>query len=74
MEASPQGEYVRLEEKLDAIYRSVEQTRKYFLYTLIVSAVMVVLPVVGLLFAIPAFLDTLGSAQDLSILEDLGGL
>jgi hypothetical protein len=74
MEASPQEEYVRLEEKLDAIYRSVEQTRKYFLYTLIVSVVMVVLPIVGLLFAIPAFLDTLGSAQDLSILEDLGGL
>ena len=45
------------EKMLDKIYRSAEKTRKYFLYALIVTAVMVVLPLVGLLFAIPKFLD-----------------
>lgn len=48
-----------LDKKLDAIYKSVEKTRKYFLFTLIVSVVFVVLPLVGLIFVIPMFLRTL---------------
>lgn len=44
-------------EKLDKIYASVEKTRKYFLWVLIVSLVMVVLPAIGLIFAIPQFLS-----------------
>ncbi len=47
-----------MEQKLAAIYVSVEKTRKYFLVTLIVTGVAFVLPLVGLLFAIPAFLST----------------
>ena len=47
------------DKKLDAIYKSVEKTRKYFLFTLIVSVVFVVLPLVGLIFVIPMFLRTL---------------
>jgi len=35
------------------IYSSVEKTRKYFMWTLIISIVTVVLPVIGLLFAVP---------------------
>ena len=45
-----------LEAKLDAIYASVEKTRKYFQWTLIVTVVLFVLPLVGLVFAIPSFL------------------
>lgn len=55
----------RLEEQdilLERIYASVEKTRKYFLWTLIVSIVMFVLPLVGILAAIPWLLSTLGSA------------
>ncbi len=48
-------------EKLDAVYRSVEKTRKYFLWTLIITTVMFVLPLIGLAFVIPYFLRTLGS-------------
>ncbi len=47
------------DQKLEAIYRSVEKTRKYFLWTLIITIVTLVLPLVGLVFAIPLFLETL---------------
>lgn len=44
-------------EKLDAIYKSVEKTRRYFFWTLVISLSFVVLPAIGLLFAIPRFLS-----------------
>ena len=44
--------------KLDAIFESVEKTRKYFLVVMWVTIALVVLPAIGLLFAIPAFLNT----------------
>lgn len=47
-----------LEAKIDAIYVSVEKTRKYFLFVMWASIIMVVLPVIGLLFAIPQFINT----------------
>lgn len=56
-----------LEQKLDAIYISVEKTRKYFQWTLIISIVLFILPIIGLLFAIPAFLTNyVGTIQNLS--------
>ncbi|MDB5265460.1 MAG: hypothetical protein JWM39_173 [Parcubacteria group bacterium] len=48
--------FAALEQKIDKIYISVEKTRKYFLWTLITSAVLFVLPVIGLAFAIPTFM------------------
>lgn len=45
--------------KLEAIYHSVEKTRKYFMWTLIISVAMIVLPLIGLAFVIPVFLKTL---------------
>jgi hypothetical protein len=47
------------EAKVDAIWRSVEKTRKYFKWTLIVTLVTIVLPLIGLIFVIPVFLKTL---------------
>lgn len=47
-----------LEKKLDATYVSAEKTRKYFQIIVIVSVVAFVLPLVGLVFAIPSFLST----------------
>lgn len=49
-------------ERLDKIYVSVEKTRKYFLWTLIATVVMFVLPLVALAFVIPWFLNILTSA------------
>ena len=48
-----------LEKKVNAIYSSVEKTRKYFLITLIVTVVMIVLPILGLIVVIPIFLSSL---------------
>lgn len=45
--------------KLDAIFASSEKMRKYFLWTLIISVAVIVLPLVGLMFALPSFLGSL---------------
>jgi hypothetical protein len=46
-----------LDKKIDAIYKSVEKTRKYFLWTLILSVVLFVLPLIALMFVAPSFLQ-----------------
>ena len=46
-----------LETKIDAIYKSVEQTRKILLWTGIITIAMILLPAIGLLFAIPTFIS-----------------
>jgi len=43
--------------KIDAIYKSVEKTRKYFLVMIWITVIAVVLPIIGLAFAIPAFMN-----------------
>ena len=53
------------EKKIDAIYVSVEKTRKYFLWTLIVTVVTIVLPIIILIVMIPWLMSTLGSAYGL---------
>jgi hypothetical protein len=57
--------------KIDAIYKSVEKTRKYFLMIIWVTVIAVVVPIIGLVFAIPAFMNNyVGS---LSGLDSSGG-
>lgn len=48
--------------KIDAIHKSMEQMRKYFLITLIVTGVVVLLPLVAMVFVVPFAIDTLTSA------------
>jgi hypothetical protein len=50
--------FAALEDKVDKIYVSVEKTRKYFFWTMIISVALVVLPAIGLAFALPAFLSS----------------
>jgi hypothetical protein len=47
-----------LEGKVDAIYQSVEKTRKYFLIITWVTILAIVLPMIGLFFAVPAFMTS----------------
>ncbi|HEC32690.1 MAG TPA: hypothetical protein ENI63_00330 [Candidatus Kaiserbacteria bacterium] len=50
----------RLDEQgilLEKIYTSVEKTRKYFMWTLIISLVVFILPLIGMIFVIPSFLS-----------------
>jgi hypothetical protein len=44
--------------KIDAIYKSVEKTRKYFLMIIWITVIAVVLPLIGLMFVLPSFLST----------------
>lgn len=54
--------------KIDAIYKSVEKTRKYFLAIIWITVIAVVLPIIGLVFAIPAFLNNyVGSLDGLGL-------
>jgi hypothetical protein len=50
------------EKKIDEIYASVEKLRKYFQWTLIITVVTVVLPMIGLVVIIPWFLKIMTSA------------
>ncbi|PIQ91735.1 MAG: hypothetical protein COV70_02160 [Parcubacteria group bacterium CG11_big_fil_rev_8_21_14_0_20_39_22] len=54
-----------LEKKIDAVYESAEKTRKYFLAVIIISIVAFVLPLIGLIFAIPSFLSSYNSLTGL---------
>ena len=62
MEQELLDKFAEQEKKIDAIYISVEKTRKYFLWTLIITIVTVVVPVIILIFMIPRLISTLGTA------------
>lgn len=57
MDQDIQKKLVELEGKVDAVFKSVEKTRKYFLIIMWVTVIAFVLPLIGLVFALPAFLN-----------------
>jgi len=65
MEPKFENRLAVLEEKIDKIFVSVEKTRKYFLWIFWITIAMVVLPMIGLIFAIPAFISTYASLDGL---------
>lgn len=67
----PEERIAALEKKVDAIYESVEKTRKYILWTMIVTLALVVLPAIGLVFAVPSFLSTYTETLNSLDLESL---
>ncbi len=54
---STENRIMAMEQKINAIYTSVEKSRKYFKWTLIITVVLFVLPLIGLALAIPAFMS-----------------
>lgn len=44
--------------KIDAIYKSVEKTRKYFLVMTWVTIITIIVPLIGLAFVLPSFLGS----------------
>lgn len=48
--------------KIDAMYVSVEKLRKYFLWTLIITVVTIVLPIIAAMFILPTVISTLMSS------------
>lgn len=60
-----------LETKIDAMYATVEKLRKYFLWTGIITVILFVLPLIGLMFAIPSFLQ---SYSDLGSIDTINSV
>ena len=52
----------RIEQKVDAAFRSAEKTRKYILWTGIITAVVIILPLLFLPFAIGSLMNSYSSA------------
>lgn len=51
------------DKKLELILKSVESTRRYFMWTLIISVAVIVLPLIGLVLVIPKLLSTMSLGQ-----------
>lgn len=47
-----------LNAKIDEMADSVRELKNYFKWMLIITVAMIVLPLVGLMFAVPSFLST----------------
>jgi uncharacterized BrkB/YihY/UPF0761 family membrane protein len=57
MDQETLNKFQELDKKLNDIYRSTERTRKYILWTMIISLAVIVLPLIGLAFVIPQFIN-----------------
>ena len=57
---SNETELARLEEKIDAVYASVEKSRKYLLTMVIITVVTIALPIIIAAIALPALMSTMG--------------
>lgn len=58
---------IALEEKIDSIYISVEKTRKYFLWILVITVIAFILPIILMIFTVPRFIDTYNSLGGLGL-------
>lgn len=56
-----------LERKIDENKITVDKMRRYFMWTLIISAAVIILPLFGLLFAIPKFLSSYSDIGNLGL-------
>jgi len=74
MEPQLETKIRELEAKVDAIWTSVEKTRKYFQITMWASLILFVVPLLFAFFAIPAAMNSYIGALSMNGLEDLQGL
>lgn len=65
MDPQLEQKLAELDQKIDKIYASAEKTRKYFLWTMIITIAMIVLPLIALIAVIPWFLSVIGSAYSI---------
>ncbi len=59
----------RLEQKLDRTTTSVEKTRKYMLWSLVVTVGMIIVPILLLLFFLPMLLDGFSGGLESQLTE-----
>jgi hypothetical protein len=60
MDQQIEAKLAELAGKIDATYRSVERMRKFFMWTLIITGIAFILPLIGIIILIPVYLNTLG--------------
>ena len=65
MESDIQKKLEEQDAKLDAIFVSTEKTRKYILIIVWITVIAVVLPLLGLIVALPSFVETITSVEGL---------
>jgi uncharacterized membrane protein YjgN (DUF898 family) len=67
-----------IELKLDATFRSAEKSRKYLMWTAIVTVAVFVLPLIAMFFVLPSFISTytgaLGGQQSTDLQSLMQGL
>lgn len=52
--------------KIDQILASQKKMERYFFWTFVITVAVIVLPLIGLAFALPAFFNYYGSISNLS--------
>jgi type II secretory pathway component PulF len=67
MDPSLQARLDTLERKIDAVYTSAEKTRKYMMWTAIITIAVIVLPLLGLVFIIPQFVSLFSDLSNFGI-------
>ena len=58
-----------INKKVEAVYLSVEKTRKYFKWTMIITVAFFVIPLIGLLFALPSFMTNYVGGINITLLQ-----
>ena len=53
-----------LEKKIDHLQKTVNQVRRYFLITTVITIIMFVLPLIVMIFAIPYVISTYSSMYE----------
>ncbi len=58
---TPEQQLARLEEKIDAVYASVEKSRKYILTMVVITIITIVLPIILAIFILPSALNSVST-------------
>ncbi len=66
MEPNINERLTTLEKKIDDMYTSFEKVRKYFIWSGIITLALIILPIIGLIFAVPTFLSTYSQINEIT--------
>ncbi len=58
---TPEQQLARLEEKIDAVYASVEKSRKYILTMVVITVATILLPILLGALILPSALESVGN-------------
>jgi type IV secretory pathway component VirB8 len=56
-----------LENKINNVYITVEKTRKYIWWTMVVTIAVIIIPIIAMIFVIPSFLNSITDIGSLGL-------